>query len=108
MGGRARLDAIAVAASVLSVAMLLVYLWVIRQQGGQPVVWAMAALAGGAAAAAYGAVVTAPHGRAVLVLAGLALLAVGVLAILTVGLPILMAGALCLVAAVRQRPAPTP
>jgi hypothetical protein len=51
------------------------------------------------------AVVPAPYRRAALVLAGLALLALGLLAILTIGLPILAAGALCLVAAARQRPA---
>ena len=106
--GRGRLDAIAVAASVLAVAMVVVYLAVIRQQEGEPAAWAVAVLIGGAAAAAYGAVVAAPYRRAALVLAGLALLALGLLAILTIGLPILMAGALCLLAAVRQSPLRAP
>jgi hypothetical protein len=105
---RARLDAIAVAASVLALAMFVVYLSVIRQQEGEPATWAVAALIGGAAAAAYGAVLTAPYRRAALMLSGLALVALGVLAILTIGLPILLAGALCLVAAARQKPLPAP
>ena len=106
--GRGRLDAIAVAASVLAVAMFVVYLSVIRQQEGEPAAWAVAILIGGAAAAAYGAVVAAPYRRAALVLAGLALMALGVLAVLTIGLPILLAGALCLLAALRQRSVPAP
>lgn len=59
---RARLDRAAVAASVLALAMLIVYLSVIRQQEGQPAAWAVSALIIGAGAAAYGAVVTAPTG----------------------------------------------
>jgi hypothetical protein len=100
--GRGRLDAIAVAASLLAMAMLVAYVSVIRQQGGEPATWAIAALIGGAATAAYGAVVVAPYRRAALMLAGLSLMALGVLAILSIGLPILAAGALCLVAAARQ------
>jgi hypothetical protein len=106
--GQGRLDAIAGAASVLTVAMFVAYLSVIRQQGGEPAAWAVAALTGGAAGAAYGAVVAAPYRRAALMLAGLTLMASGVLAILTIGLPILAAGALCLVAAARQKSLPAP
>lgn len=104
----ARVDGMAVAASVLAMAMLFVYLSVIRQQGNAPAAWAVAALTAGAAGAAYGAAVAAPYRRAALALAGLGLIAIGMLAILTIGLPILAAGVLCLVAAVRQRPVPTP
>ena len=104
--GRGRLDAVAVAASVLAVAMVVVYLAVIRQQEGEPAVWAVAVLVGGAAAAAYGAAGSAPYRRAALVFAGLALMSLGVLAILSIGLPILVAGALCLIAAMRQRSSP--
>jgi hypothetical protein len=106
--GRARLDRVAVAASVLALAMLVVYLSVIRQQEGQPAAWAVAASIIGAGAAGYGAVVTAPYRRAALLLAGLVLVVLGGLAILTIGLPILVAGALCLVAVLRQPPALTP
>ncbi len=105
--GRARQNLFAVAASMLALVMLFVYLMVIRQQDGQPAVWAVAILVLGAAAAGYGAVARAPYRRGVLLFAGGALAVLGVLAILTIGLPILVAGALCLVAAVRQRPART-
>ena len=105
--GRGRVDVIAVAASLLALAMVLVYLAVIRAQAGEPAAWAVVALMVGATAAAYGAVVRAPYRRQALVLAGLVLLGLGVLAILTIGLPILLAGALCLVATVRRGSVPT-
>ena len=105
--GRGRVDAVAVAASVLAAAMVMVYLAVIQEQAGDPAAWAVAALIGGATGAAYGAVVRAPYRRPALVLAGLVLMVLGVLAVLTIGLPILLAGALCLVAAVRRGPVPT-
>lgn len=106
--GRGRLDAIAVAGSVLTIAMFVTYLSVIRQQGGDPAAWAVIALIGGAVGAAYGAVVAAPHRRAALTLSGFTLMALGLLAILTIGLPILTAGALCLVAAARRKPISAP
>ncbi len=105
--GRARLDLAAVAAAVLAVVNLSVYLMVIRQQDGQPAVWAVAILVLGAAAAGYGSVRNAPYRRAALLSAACGLAALGLLAILTIGMPILLAGLLCLVAAVRQRPTAT-
>jgi hypothetical protein len=104
---RARLDLVAVTAAVLSVVMLVVYLWVLRQQDGQPAMWAITLLILGAAAASYGSVTNAPYRRAALLVSACALAALGLLAILTLGMPILLASALCLVAAVRHRPAPT-
>jgi hypothetical protein len=100
--GRVRVDAFAVAASVLAMVMVIVYFSVTQEQGGEPAAWAVAALFGGAAAAAYGAVRTVPYGRSALVFAGLTLFALGALAILTIGVPILLAGVLSLVAAVRR------
>ncbi|HEU4807001.1 MAG TPA: hypothetical protein VFT01_01955 [Homoserinimonas sp.] len=105
---RAGPDYFAAAASALALLMLAVYLFVIRQQEGQPASWAVAALLVGAGAAGYGASTTAPYRREALLLAGLGLLLLGVLAILTIGLPILVAGVLCLVSVVKQRPAPAP
>ena len=87
--------------------MQFVYLTVIRQQDGQPAVWAAAILVLGAAGAGYGAFRDAPYRRAALLSAACGLAALGLLAILTIGVPILLASALCLVAAVRQRPATT-
>ena len=79
-----------------------VYLRVVDEQDGTPAAWFVVALLLGAVGAAYGAVRAAPHRRAVLVAAGVVLCAAGVLGILTVGLPVVLAGGLCLVAAVRS------
>jgi hypothetical protein len=104
---RARWDPFAAAASALALIMLLVYLWVIRQQQDEPpAAWAVAALVVGAAAAGLGAVVAFPYRRAALAVAAVVLILLGLLAILTIGLPILVAGALCIVAGWRSRPEP--
>jgi hypothetical protein len=100
------LDPFALAASVLGGVMLAVYVSVTRQQEGDPATWVVAALILGVTAAGYGSVAAVPYRRPSLVLGGLVLVALGLLAILTLGLPILAAGALCLVAAVRAEPAP--
>ncbi len=100
--GRTRVDLFAVGAALLAVVMLVAYLSILRQQEGEPALWAIAALVLGAVGAGYGSVRSAPHRRAALVATGLVLLALGGLAILTIGLPILVAGGLCLVAAVRE------
>lgn len=97
-----RLDALALAAAVLALAVLLGYLAIMRQESDVPAAWFVAALVLGSALAAYGANTGAHHRRAALLLAGLMLAVVGVLAILSIGLPILVAGVLCLVAAARS------
>lgn len=99
--GRLRFDLLAAAASVLALVMLVVYVSVIREQGGEVAPWAVVVLVAGAAGAAYGSVRASPHRWAVLVAAGVLLVALGVLALLTIGLPILLAGLLCLVSAGR-------
>lgn len=104
---RGRFDLAAVAAAVLAVVMLFVYLLVIRQQEGQPAVWAAALLVLGAAGAAYGAFMDAAYRKAALLSAACGLAALGLLAILTIGVPILLAAVLCLVAAVHHRPTTT-
>ncbi len=81
-----------------------VYLRVIDEQDGTAAVWFVAALGLGAVGAAYGAVRSAPHRRAVLVAAGLVLGVAGVLGILSIGLPVVLAGGLCLVGAIRSSP----
>lgn len=106
--GRFRFDLVAVAASLLALVMLFVYLSVINQQEGDVALWAVAVLVVGAGAAAYGAATGSPHRRASLIAAGLLLGALGVLAILSIGLPILVAGVLALVAAMRAGPTPAP
>ena len=103
----ARWDPFAATASALALTMLLVYLWVIRQQQEEaPAAWAVAALIVGAVAAGMGAVVAFPYRRACLAVAAVVLILLGLLAILTIGLPILVAGTLCIVAGWRSRPEP--
>lgn len=96
------MDPVAVAASALAVTMLVVYVAVIRQEDGQLAMWAVAALVVGVVAAGYGSVRGAPRRRAALALGGLVLVVLGALAILSIGLPIIVSGALCLVAALRR------
>lgn len=98
---RTRVDRIAVAAAVLALGTAVVYVGVMREQSDDPAVWFLGALILGATAAGYGSRGSAHHRRAVLLLAGIGLVAVGALAILSVGFPVLVAGALCLVSALR-------
>jgi hypothetical protein len=60
----------------------------------------------GAATAGYGTLLTAPYRRQSLMLAALILMVSGVLAMFSIGLPIFVAGAFCLGAVLRHRPAP--
>jgi hypothetical protein len=101
---RLGVDLVAVAASLLTIAVLVFYLVLLARQDEQPPAWAVAALLVGAAGAAYGAWFAAPHRRWVLRVAGVTLTLLGVLAILTIGLPIILAGLLCLGASVRSGP----
>ena len=105
---RRRVDLRAAAAAVLAWVMLGVYLALIDEQEGDAAVWYVAMLVVGAVAAGYGAVTSLPRHRLALVVAGLLLGAAGLLGILTVGLPVLVAGALCLLAAVRPTPVDPP
>jgi hypothetical protein len=100
---RSRLDLLAAVPAALAVVMLVVYVDVVHAQGSDPAPWVLAVLVLGGVAAAYGAVVRAPHRRVALVVAGVLLLGLGLLAVLTIGLPILLAGALCVGAALRGR-----
>jgi hypothetical protein len=100
-----RIDLLALAAAVLAVAMAVVYARLMDEQGDRPLWWVLAVLLVGAGGAVYGAVTTGVRRTTALVASGVLLFLLGVLAILTIGLPILLAGALCLVAALRARPA---
>jgi len=62
-------------------------------------------LLGGTALVIYGARITSPYRRTALLLAGLVLMWLGILAVSSFGAPIILAGLLCLVAALRpERP----
>lgn len=97
-----RLDGLALTAAVLALAMLLGYLEIMRRESDVPAPWFVAALILGSALAGYGANVGAHHRGPALLLAGLILAVVGMLAILSIGFLVLVAGVLCLVAAVRS------
>jgi hypothetical protein len=101
-------DLWAVAGALVAVVMTGVYVSIVRQQGEDPAAWFLAAVGLGALAAGYGAAVPAPHRRTALAVAVTLLVACGLLAILTIGLPILLAGALVLVAFVRAASATRP
>jgi len=103
--GRIRVDLVAGAAAVLAIAMAVVYVRLMHHQGDRPLWWVLGALVAGASGAGYGAFATGRPRTAALVGAGVVLFALGVLAILSIGLPILLAGALSLVASLRRRPA---
>lgn len=97
-----RWDPLAVVAVAIVLVVVVVYLGIMREQGDTPVPWFLAALLLGAGAAGYGADRARPHRGAALVLAAGVLAAVGVLAILSIGFPVLAAGAVCLLAAVKS------
>ncbi|MGN6574827.1 MAG: hypothetical protein ACTHKG_03995 [Nocardioides sp.] len=101
---RSRIDLLTLAAAVLAAAMAVVYVRLTGEQGDAPLWWVPAVLLVGAGGAVYGSVSTGVR-RTTALAAGVLLFLLGVLAILTIGLPILLSGALCLVAALRPRPA---
>jgi hypothetical protein len=99
--GERGLDLLAALAAAVAVVMAAVYVGVMLQQGDRPLLWVVALLASGAGLAAYGAGRTHRRRRAALLVSGALLTGLGVLAILSIGFPIVLAGALCLVAAAR-------
>jgi hypothetical protein len=98
---RGTIEPFALAAAVVAAAMAVFYVWLIRQQGDQPLPWVLIVLLVGALLAAYGALWRVPYRRMALVPAVIALTVLGVLGILSIGLPILAAGILALVSLLR-------
>lgn len=92
---------LAAAATIVTAAVMAMYLWLIAQQGGQPQGWFVGALAAAIALGGFGSARAAPRRRAALTLCGTILVAVGLLSILSIGWPLLIAGALALAAAAR-------
>jgi hypothetical protein len=93
-------DPLAAVASLIAASMAVLYVWIIRQQDGEPLAWVLGGLTVAALLGAYGAVQAAPRRETALMVSAGILLPLGLLAILTIGLPILLAGALALVAAI--------
>jgi len=99
-----RIELLALIAAALAAAMAASYVWLIGQQGNQPLPWVLALLLTGALLAAYGAVRQLPYRRAALLAAGVALTTLGLLALSSIGPPIIAAGLLALAAIRRAAP----
>ncbi len=99
-----RIEPLALIAATLATAMAAYYVWLIHQQGNQPLRWVLVLLLAGALLAVYGAIQQAPYRRAALLAAGAALTTVGLLALPSVGLPIIASGLLALAASWRAAP----
>jgi hypothetical protein len=100
-GRRNGWDLLAAVAGVIALIMIVFYVGLIRQQGGQVAAWFIAGLAIAALLSIYGVARAAPGRRSVLAVSGVLMVALGLLGILSIGLPILGAGVLALVAATR-------
>jgi hypothetical protein len=105
-GTRKGWDLVAVIAAVIALVMIGVYIGLIRQQGGPVAGWFVVALAAAAILAVYGVARTAPWRRGALAVSGVVMAVLGFLSILSIGFPILCAGVLALVAAVRPAARP--
>jgi hypothetical protein len=101
---RYRLDFVALAASALSFAITVLYLYLVATEHGTPTWWALVLLVIGAAGSGYAVRMSAPYRRLALSVSGLCLLALGYVALFSIGMPLLLAGALCVSAALRARP----
>jgi len=95
-----RPDVLGLAAAALAVAMAVVYVSLMRAQGDSPRSWYLALLLAGALLAGVGSVLKAPWGRVALVGAAAILLPAGFIA--SIGPPIMLAGALALLATLRS------
>ena len=99
---RGTIEPLALTAAIVAAGMAVFYVWLIGQQGNQPLPWVLVVLVVGALLAAYGALWRVPYRRTALVPAVIALTVLGVLGILSIGLPILAAGILALVSLLRR------
>jgi hypothetical protein len=98
-----RVDLLALAASVLTLAVTGLYLAVLHSQQGSPAWWALTVLVVGFVGTAYAVRPARAHRRTALVLSAVGLLGLGLLALLSIGLPLLVAGALSVAAAARAQ-----
>ena len=98
---RARIEPLALAAAALALAMAIYYVWLIREQGSQPLPWVLALLLAGALLTAYGAIRELPYRRAALLAAAVVLTTLGLFALLSIGWPIISSGLLAIAALLR-------
>ncbi|NUR09552.1 MAG: hypothetical protein HOQ45_21415 [Nocardioidaceae bacterium] len=99
-----RIDLLALSAAVLTFGVVLLYLVLVAQEGGDVAGWAVALLTLAGVGALYGAWPTSRARRAVLWPSAAVLFFLGYLTILSIGLPLILACALCVLAAMRARP----
>jgi hypothetical protein len=92
-------DLLAAIAAIIALIMAGVYLWLIRVQGGQVVLWFIVGLAVAALLSMYGVRRAAPLRRLALAMSGVTLSVLGILGLLSIGFPLLVAGVLALIAA---------
>jgi hypothetical protein len=102
-GRRIVWDRLALLAGLLGAITSVGYVWLIEQQGDQPVAWFLGGLVLGVVLAVYGAATTAALRTAALAISGTIMVVLGFLGIASIGLPILVAGLLILIAGVRSR-----
>jgi len=102
-----RIDPLAALSALIALLMTVVYVAVIRSQGDDsPAWWVLAVLIGAAGLAGAGARQDTARRAPMLAVAGALLLLLGFLAIFSIGLPVVAAGLLALVAAVRASQGP--
>jgi len=101
-----RVDLLCVAAAVLVFAVVFFYLVLVAQEGGRPTLWAVALLTLCGAGAIYASRRTSWGRRSVAGLSGTVLIFLGYLTLFSVGVPLVLAAALCLVAALKPPPRP--
>lgn len=77
--------------------MIVVYIGLVREQGGQVAAFFLGGMVPAAVLSAYAVARAVPLRRSALVVSGVVMTALGLLGILTIGLPIVVAGVLALV-----------
>jgi hypothetical protein len=100
---RSRLDLLALAAGVLTFAVVIFYIVLVKQEDGEPTLWAVAVLTACGAGAIYGAWKESRLRRTVLWPCCLGLFLMGYLTLFSIGLPLILAAAFCATSALRPR-----
>jgi len=98
-----RIDLLPLAAAVLTFAVVLLYIVLVRQEDGTPTLWAVAVLTACGAGALYGAWKEVRLRRTVLWPTTLALFLMGYLTLFSIGLPLILAAGFCAASALRPR-----
>jgi hypothetical protein len=89
------------AAALIATGVLGPYLWLMRQESDQPVAWFLGGLVVSILLCGY-ASVRLPLRRTALITAGTIMVILGMLGILSIGLPVLVAGIVALLSALRR------